>query len=180
MLKFKILDHLPPYGPNPEPFGWRYPREGFVVEFYPEKKPAWVGNFAPGGGGGISDVVEHPNGKHLIVVANGDGYIIDAETRTLQSTFSWGIFYFDLVPELQEIVFGNPIYFFAIGPTGLRWRTRDIAWGDGIRAIKRNGTNLSGESYNPLYDSWNKFSVNLVDGEAQGGSSFNHPNGYDE
>jgi hypothetical protein len=178
MPKFIILNHIPPYGATPQAFGWTDPREGFVVEFIPENKPTWVGNFKPGIGG-INDVVEHLNGKYLIVIAKGDGYIVDPETRDLVLTFSWGIDYYVLVPELNEIVFGNLCYFLAIGTAGLLWTTRDIAWGDGIRAITRTKTSLSGESYNPMDDSWIPFSIDLADGSAKGGSSFNHPNRYD-
>jgi hypothetical protein len=179
MLKFKILKYLPPYGPLPEQFtnGPRMYREGFTVEFYPENGEKWVGNFQLGlggisqGGYGVNDVFKHPNGRNLIVVAGGQAYIVDPETRELMDTFGGQIEYVAEVTELQEIVFGNGLELKAIGTEGLRWKTPRLSW-DGMRSVIRVGTKLSGESYNPLSDSWAPFSVDLINGNTEGGSYF--------
>jgi hypothetical protein len=179
MLKYKILQYLPPYGPLPEQFtnGPRMYREGFVVEFYPENGEKWVGNFQEGlggissGVGGISNVFKHPNGKHLIVIANGQAYVIGPETRELVSEFGGQIEFSLEVIELQEIVFGNGLWFIAIGPEGLRWKSHRLSW-DGMRLIRRDGYILTGESYNPMSDSWSSFSIDIKSGTTEGGSYF--------
>jgi hypothetical protein len=47
MLRYKIYKYPPPYGPFTEQFtyGPKVYREGFIVEFYPEKSDKWIGNF---------------------------------------------------------------------------------------------------------------------------------------
>jgi len=171
-MKFKVLPYRPPQGPLPEQFspGPRMYREGLAVEFSEDDGRTWVGNFQRGLGG-ASDAIAHPNGKHVIVVAGGQGYIVDPETRSLVATFGGQIESIITVPELQEIVFGNGISFTAIGHEGLRWETHRLSW-DGMQALLRAGTMLSGEAYDPRDDSWRPFSVNLNDGHTDGGSYY--------
>jgi hypothetical protein len=63
--------------------GERAFREGLVVRFYPKGSDPWIGNFV----GGIFDcttVLDHPNGRDLIVVACGDTCITDPEDRAVR------------------------------------------------------------------------------------------------
>src|SRR3990172_3937129 len=97
MPRYQVLPGLPADGPVAVPFGaggwtgaWRGHREGFVVRFYPETNETWVANFQPGLGR-WEGVLEHPNGKHLIVLARGQGYVVDPAARQLVQTLSGSI-----------------------------------------------------------------------------------------
>src|SRR5262245_57480504 len=87
--RYEVLHGLPPYGPPAEPFtatGQGAHREGFVVRFTDDDGDRWVGNLQPGLGG-INAVVDHPDGRRAIVVAGGQGYIVDPNDRSSRSYF---------------------------------------------------------------------------------------------
>jgi uncharacterized protein YlzI (FlbEa/FlbD family) len=171
MQKFKILNGLPAYGPLPEQFsstGMGKHREGFVVEFFPEDGQSWIGNFQPGLGG-IDDVIEHINGDHVIILSNGQAYVVDPETRSLINHFGSQIEYVTSIPELKILLFGNGLWFEAIGESGFIWQTRRLSW-DGMRSLHHDGMVLSGEGYDPMADSWVSFTVDLSSGDSEGGS----------
>src|SRR3954464_10069656 len=82
--RYEVLHGPPPYGPPAEPFtatGQGAHREGFVVRFTDDNGDQWVGNFQPGLGG-IDAVLDHPDGYRAIVVASGQGYIVDPNDRS--------------------------------------------------------------------------------------------------
>ena len=171
MQKFKILNGLPGYGPMPEQFsatGKGKHSEGLVVEFFPPGSQNWIGNFQPGRAG-IDDVFEHIDGNHVIVLSGGQGYVIDPETRSLINTFGSKIEYETCIPELQIQLFGNGLWFEAIGKSGFVWQTRRLSW-EGMRALHHDGKILSGEGYEPFADVWRPFIVDLSSGDSQGGS----------
>ena len=80
MLSFEILPGLPASGEWAVPFP-QDPRgsfrEGLVVRFFDEADgTSWVGNFRQSFRG--SDLVtRHPDGHHVVVVAGGEGYLVD-------------------------------------------------------------------------------------------------------
>lgn len=171
MQKFKILNGLPAYGPLPEQFsstGMGKHREGFVVEFFPRNSQNWIGNFQPGLGG-VDDVIEHIDADHVIVLAGGQAYVVDPETRSIVNDFGGQIEHVISISELQILLFGNGLWFEAIGQSGFIWRTRRLSW-DGMRSINHNGNALSGEGYDPMTDSWVPFFVDLSSGNSTGGS----------
>ena len=175
MKKFKILKGLPAYGPLPEQFsstGMGKHSEGFVVEFFPNNRQKWIGNFQPGLGG-ANEVIEHLDGKHIIVVSAGQAYVIEPETRSLVKDFGGQIEHVISISELKILLFGNGLWFEAIGPKGFIWKTRRLSW-DGIRSIRHEGMTLFGEGYDPMADSWVPFTVDLFSGDAKGGS-YNGP-----
>jgi len=167
MAKYNILKYLPPYGPKPEHIGWKHPREGFVVEFIPDHAAPWVGNFAPVGSN-FNGVVEHPNGKHFIVIAGGQAYVIDPETRQELAYLGSGTIDSIIpVPELKEVVFGDWFRFVAIDTEGKLWETPRIAV-DGMRSLHREGLILYGEA-SDQGDSYIPFQVDLMNGVSKGG-----------
>jgi hypothetical protein len=92
MPAFEILPGLPPYGPMAKPFpssGYASHREGFVVQFSSQKIGLWIGNFQRGLTN-FSNVYEHPDGKRVVVVSGGDGYVIDPERQVSVANFSSG------------------------------------------------------------------------------------------
>jgi hypothetical protein len=142
--------------------------EGFVVKFIPTRGDAWVGNFQ-GGFGKCHGVFLHPDRKNLVVVANGQAYVVDPETRSLVAEFGADLVEAFEVPEIDLLVFTNGVHFEAIGPTGLAWRSERVSW-DGVRSLARAGVTLKGEAISPIDDSWHPFTLNLRDGTHTGGS----------
>jgi hypothetical protein len=175
VAKFEILPGLPAYGPEAEPFsatGQGKHREGFVVRFAVKPGNEWIGNFQPGYGG-CSGVFEHPDGLNRIVISSGQGYVIDPQSRRSLATFGADIVLTFALPELKAIVFGNGLWFEAIGPTGHIWRSDRISW-DGMENLVIDGLTLRGLAYH-YTDQWKPFSLNLTNGEFTGGS-YDGPN----
>jgi hypothetical protein len=166
MTEFEILPGLPPYGAPAKPFtatehGTH--TEGFVVRFHTSSGKEWVGNFV-GGSEGCSTTLEHPNGKWIVVISRGQGYVIDPETEALVETLADTIQ--DVVPcrEIGGVVFGNGLGFVAIGPEGVLWRTRRIAWGDGVQNVRIENGTLLGEALDPMNECWTPFEVDVQSG----------------
>src|SRR6185503_17475742 len=59
-------------------------REGLVVEFLDDGGSSWAANFKPGIGG-ANGVWGHPDGRHAIVVASGDAWLVDPSSRAATS-----------------------------------------------------------------------------------------------
>lgn len=75
----RALPGLPPYGELPLRFsahGVGTHSEGFVVEFQTSTDRNWVGNFVRGLNK-FDWIGSHPNGREALVIAGGQGYLID-------------------------------------------------------------------------------------------------------
>lgn len=167
-----ILDGLPTCGPGAVPFsatGQGEHREGLVVRF---SLPAgtWVGNFQRGLSS-LDEIFAHPDGRHVVVVAGGTAYVVDANRRTLATHFGGGIEQVVPVPASALVLLGNGLWFEALGPTGTAWRSRRISW-DGMRHVALDGPVLRGEALAPdaLDGTWHPFEVEVSTGSVRGGS----------
>lgn len=176
MPRYEILPGLPAYGSMPLAFSaggwtgaWGGHREGFVVRFELESREPWVGNFQPGDGG-WDGVLDHPNRQHLVVVAHGQGYVVDPEAHQLISTFPGNIQHVVHLPELGALVFSDGLGFEAMRKDGLWWQSPRISW-DEIRNIKVEGTILRGEASVPGADGdeWVPFTLDLMTGHCEDG-----------
>ena len=112
--------------------------------------------------------MEHPNGKDLIVVARGQGYVVDPEAQQLVSRISGYIEHVIRLPEFGAVAFFDGLGIEAINYDGLWWRTKRISW-DEIRNIKVEGTILRGEASTPDGKEWAPFTVDLMTGECKDG-----------
>src|SRR5262245_20208681 len=118
--RYQVLPGLPADGPAVVPFGaggwtgaWSGHSEGFVVRFLPDTGEAWVANFQPGSGG-CDGVLQHPNGVYAVVLARGQGYVVDPASRQLVHLFSGSIQSVIELPELEAVAFCDGIRFEAI------------------------------------------------------------------
>jgi hypothetical protein len=175
-LLWEILDGLPVYGPMAEPFsatGQGTHREGLSVRFSPPTG-SWVGNFQRGLTS-LDEVFAHPNGRHVVVVAGGTAYIVDADGHSLVAHFGAQIEQIVLVPATGFVLLGNGLWFEALGPAGTAWRSRRISW-DGMREVTLAGTVVRGEAYAPEGPdgTWYPFEVDAMTGTVSGGS-YNGP-----
>jgi len=174
--RWEVLDGLPAYGPMAEPFsatGQGTHREGLVVRFFPPTG-SWVGNFQRGLSS-LDEVFAHPDRRHVVVVAGGTAYVLDAEGHNVVAHFGVQIEQILLVPESNFVLLGNGLWFEALGPTGTVWRSRRISW-DGMRNVTLAGTIVRGEAYAPegLDGTWYPFEVDVMTGSVSGGS-YNGP-----
>jgi hypothetical protein len=172
---FEVLPGLPPYGPWAEAFtatGLGRQREGFVVRFHPDQGESWVGNFQPGMAG-IDTVLWHPNERELLVIAGGQGYVVDPNDRAKREYFGAAIELVIPVPELGTIVFGNGLWFESLGSAGWQWRSNRISW-NGMQEVHRDRMRLTGEAWSPLQHDWLSFELDLRSGVFTGGS-YNGP-----
>jgi hypothetical protein len=69
------------------------------------------------------------------------------------------------------VIFGNGLWFEAVGPNGLQWRSRRLSW-DGVRDVSVSGHVLRGDAYAPEGPdgAWYPFEVDLNTGDVTGGS----------
>jgi hypothetical protein len=153
------------------PADWgRNGREGLVVEFVGDRGDSWVGNFKPGMGG-IDGVWDYPDGRHALVIASGDPWLVDPSTRAVVPA--------ELVPAIfgmwpltepdGYLIDRQGLAMCRLGESGLLWHTRRISW-DGIRDIRIEGQIAIGQAYSPVDDAWYAFEVDLRTGRADGGS----------
>jgi len=172
MERFRILPGLPPYGPLPEQFsasaGGTH-HEGFVVEFFPENKPSWVGNFQSGGTGYCA-VLPLPNSQVLMAIAHGRAYVIDADERRMVRNFGGGIEAVIPVPETDLLILSCMIHLEAWNAQGMKWRTRRLSW-DGIFDLKVGKDYIEGMAWSPFGGLRVPFSVDLETGEVEGASN---------
>ncbi|HEU4883604.1 MAG TPA: hypothetical protein VFT45_15195 [Longimicrobium sp.] len=138
------------------------------MEFAPERGGAWVGNFARGLGG-VTAAVAHPDGRRVLVFAEGDLWSVDPESRAADE-FAQAVEAFWLVREPDGFVLSvQGLAFLRVGPSGILWHTRRLSW-DGFNAVQLSNETISGEAWNAVEDRWMPFEVNLATGASAGGS----------
>ena len=167
---FQRLPGLPTYGPMAMtiPSGWGHgAREGLVVEFRLADGSAWVGNFEPGIGG-IDDVVAHPNGTDVLVIASGQVWWVNPITRGAVRGAPWVNGLWTLAYPYRLLFNNQDLEFLCLDATGVAWATKRISW-DGFRHLRLDDEVLEGEAWSPP-DHWSPFRVNLGDGTVVGGS----------
>lgn len=176
-LNWDILDGLPRYGLPADAFsatGLGKHREGLVVRLH-GSGGSWVGNFQRGLSG-FDHVVEHPNGRNVLVVAGGTAYVLDPESRKLVSHFGGQVDCLLLLPGEPVLLIGNGLWFEALGGEGLKRRSRRISW-DGFRHVVLDGKLLHGEAFAPEgpEGAWYRFELDVLTGAVTGGSYYDPP-----
>src|SRR5215471_12811382 len=149
---FEVLPGLPGDGPYPEQFttaGGTH-REGFVVRVLPERGPPWVGNFQRGLGT-FSGVMWHPGGRLLLVIAHGQAYLVDPESRRLASTPFDGIS--GVLEASGWVILASFTDLMILSPHGGQWVSPRVAW-DGIRNVRIEGGRLLGDGWSAVLDAW--------------------------
>jgi hypothetical protein len=165
MRNFEILPGLPPYGPPPLPFpasGERAFREGLVVRFHSEAGDPWIGNFQRGSES-FDFVVDHPDRRQLIVIAGGEGYFVDPESRRQTHGFGGDINFAQRIESLSLVLIANRAEVAAFSADGRGWNSERLSW-DGLRHLAVSGSILNGEAWSPVSSAWHPFALNLRNG----------------
>ncbi|MFH1554715.1 MAG: hypothetical protein ABII76_07615 [Pseudomonadota bacterium] len=100
-----------------------------MVEFVCHRGESWTGNFAKGGIGGQSAVHSELGSSAVVVVAEGAGYIVDADEKKLVREIAGDIQYIWFVAELNAMIVSNGL--------GLRHLMRIVPYGE---AVASHGT----------------------------------------
>ena len=170
MLRVTLVSGLPGYGPLPTAFPaeWgRLGREGNVVKFETQLG-TWVGNFKPGLGG-VTRAGVNPNGRQAVVIAAGDLWVVNPDTRDGEFLLPA----IDAALEVREpdgwIFSRQGLALAQFGPEGIIWHTRRLSW-DGFNQLSIGHGEVKGLAWSPLDDKWYPFRVDLGTGKSTGGS----------
>lgn len=127
-------------------------------------KASWIGSFERGHKA-VSTLAMLPDRKHLFVSAEGAGYILDAQSKTLIETIGTEVVaVMRNEPFTLFVVDHNGMSLEAFGTTGRLWKTNAISSG-GFRQMALTPDALIGEACHPTHPGWVAFSVNLATGE---------------
>lgn len=172
LFSWRILPGLSGEGPPAVQFsatGRGTHREGIVVEFTLEGRESWTGNFQPG----IKDfsmVLVHPSGLSALVIACGEGYLVDPQSHILIDLIGGGFLENALpLPDLDLLILHDGVSLMAIDPTGIRWRSRRVSW-DGIWDLQLRDGLIEGLSFDVFTDSDVPFRLDLTTGTVTGGA----------
>lgn len=165
--RHQFLAGLPGDGPLPLQFsatGQGQHSEGIVVRFFPEGMPAWVGNFQPGFCR-FNSVLEVESTFYVIVVAGGQGYIVDVRNGLLLKHFGGDIERVISIPELGSTVVSNGLWLRLFKGEAEVWCTERLSL-DGIANIQISLADgfITGERWE-IDDSWYPFKVSISSGE---------------
>jgi hypothetical protein len=143
-------------------------REGTVVEFSQGGDGSWTGNFEPGIEG-ATDVLQHPDEKHVIVISRGDVWVVDPNRR-LADRIAYAVDSFWPVSSPDGFVFSRQgLAFFRLVEDGVRWHTRRLSW-DGFDKVEVDPTTIRGLAWNAVVETSQTFEVDLKTGASMGGA----------
>jgi len=172
---FKVLSHLPVYGPAAIPFPtdkFEHHKEGYVVEFEDKQGKKWIGNFQKGLSS-YSNAFGELGRDIIFVVAGGSGYTIDVNSRNCIDETGGAIDWCLPLPEKSALVISHGVDFEAIDKNGRIWVSDRISW-DGFKELSYSDGKIQGKAYSPLDDDYHSFELNITDGSFIGGS-YNGP-----
>jgi hypothetical protein len=147
-------------------------QDGAIVRVLPEGADAWIGMFAFGKFGkvGVTRVLSMPDAEKVCVVAQGAGYIVAAHKPDAWETVrAIPIIDVRAIPTAGVVVFANHTELLAYGESGMKWRTKRLAW-DGLKVIAVGDRTLVGEYWDIREEGMRRFEVDLVTGSARGGA----------
>jgi hypothetical protein len=134
-LSVRRLPALPATGPMPEQFstsGRGTHKEGLVLQVTSASGVEWIGNFQPGPLE-MTGAWAHPNGRDVVVVAGGELFVVDAETRRAHEIPQTHVRAALEVKSPPTLVLSDDYTLLGFGEER-NWRTRRLAW-DGIQRL---------------------------------------------
>lgn len=167
---FEILSGLPGVGPFPVQFsatGQGTHREGFVVRFFPKNSEPWVGNFQPGATS-FNRVLMHPDGRTVVVIAGGQVYHIDPDSRSLIDVMSSCVLDAAVSESRHLLALADYTSVSLLKADGQQFKTDPVAW-DGISDLAFGDTKVFGLA-SDLSQDWNPFFVDIETGRISGGA----------
>ncbi|MDT0644919.1 hypothetical protein RM553_18925 [Zunongwangia sp. F363] len=171
--RYEILKGLPPYGPMYIPISAEnepFYSEGYVVKFRKFNGEKWVANFRYGWTD-YTNIFDFPEHTSIIVIAGGQGYIMNPDEKKPKMTF--GLTINEVIQkEDGSLICSDGIHIlFFDNKSGEYWRSGRISW-DGIKELSLTGNKLKGQSYDPTNENqhWSPFELDMKTKELKGGS----------
>jgi hypothetical protein len=182
MSSFQRLSGLPGTGPLPQQFTFGSHgthTEGLAVQFYPDRGDPWIGNFQRGGLR-FDGVYKHPNGEDALIIAGGEGYIVNPESRDRVSSLNGWIQSLHVLAGGELLILSlQDLLFEALDLEGCLWRTRRLSY-DGFRNVVVTEREIVGEGWSYFDDGWHRFNVDIQTGRSEGGACEPEDAGQDE
>ncbi|MEM1394580.1 MAG: hypothetical protein AAGG00_15065 [Cyanobacteria bacterium P01_H01_bin.150] len=172
--EFRILSVLPANS-NPKKFiatDFQIQEEELFVEIIPDSGIKWIASFQPGCSE-FSAIYPHPNRIDLIVISNGQGYVINPENQELLEKFGGNIT--STIEEIDKYLkqdlptkrIESPVILFVNNSSlmfydyqGFIWENTDISWNN-IRKIKIYGRSVILGEFFSNEESWMPFWLNM-------------------
>lgn len=173
--KFEILPGLPATGPMYIALSAdneQFYSEGFVVRFLKSDGTIWIANFKPGWSD-FSFAKEYPNANRIVIVAKGQGYIINPEIQSPIETFGLGIRQI-IETKHNQLICASDCYLYLIDENESVWQSERISW-DGIKDLSVEQNIITGLAYYPMTDSWLPFTFDIESKLITGGSFDSKP-----
>lgn len=146
---------------------------GISVKVSPASGEEWVGNFLRGNESpnGIDLCCAHPDGKRLIVVSKGTGYVVSVDDPSQWEEVPLRpILGYAFDADSRTLAMIDYTRVIGVGKEGYIWKTPSLSW-DGLKDVEvRNGF-LIGKGWNAATSEFVAFEVSLSDGRHSGGSS---------
>jgi hypothetical protein len=131
-----------------------------IFRFEIEGAQSWTGAFALTGVSSVTLAREFDDGRHVIVVAQGQGYVVDGLTGALRHLTEGDDFTDALaVPGTALMALAGMVEIVIVDTNGWEWVSEQIAL-DGIALLGADSATVQGAHWQP--DGWYRFSVNLV------------------
>ncbi len=162
---FRILSNLPTQV-NFKNFTVREQQklsENLILEILPDDGSNWYASFQSGYSE-FSGVYQHPNRIDLIIISNGQGYIVNPESQQLLETFGGEITEAIELLDSYALLFQDLHGFMSYNETGFLWRNQELSWSS-IRQLKVKRNLLIGEYKRSIETDWEPFWLNVKTGE---------------
>lgn len=169
--RYEILPGLPGSGPMYIPVSdnnEQFYSEGFVVRFFKTDGTNWIANFKPGWSD-FNFVKEYPDSNRIMIIAQGQGYIMEPDSLEPLKTF--GLRIKEVIEaKNNKIICADDCSLYLIDEKGGVWQSERISW-DGIKELTIQQNTVAGLSYYPMNDSWVPFTFD-IDTKLITGASF--------
>jgi hypothetical protein len=141
--------------------------EGLVIRFSPPGHPIWTGNFEPSFGT-LTDVFNHPDGRHIVVVSGGQAYVVDPVSASVSECFGADLCAAAMSAEAHVLALAS-LTAVDVMTASEHWRSPRVSW-DGINNLRVERERVLGEGWDPLNEKWHAFAIDLVTRELHGGA----------
>ncbi len=146
-------------------------KDGVVVTFGSGTENEWTGVFAFGMNGNLMTqaIVPLPDGDRVLVVSNGDGFIVRESVRgEFEKVSAIPVRSVHVVESHRLVVLADDTSLSAYGEGGLVWETDRIAWHE-LRVENVSANEISCKTFDIRSDEDVSFTVDLETGNCHGG-----------